>query len=83
MTEAFESSKAHGTLSSRKINSNRNAMSGKWVGRWKLTKDGELIRAKSLLISFGYQEREGVDYVEMFAESLNPTRIRLVLAEVN
>lgn len=58
------------------------AIGGKIFDRWKTNEPGEITRAKSRLIAFGYQHKEGIDYFETFTATPNAASTRLLLARV-
>ncbi|CAI7924799.1 unnamed protein product [Closterium sp. NIES-54] len=58
----------------------RKAITSKWLFKIKSNADGKIERYKSRLVAKGYQQKEKVDYKELFASMVKPTTLRALLA---
>ncbi|CAI7768006.1 unnamed protein product [Closterium sp. NIES-53] len=56
------------------------AITSKWLFKIKSDADGKIERYKSSLVAKGYQQKEKVDYKELFAPAVKPTTLRTLLA---
>ncbi|CAI7774512.1 unnamed protein product [Closterium sp. NIES-54] len=57
-----------------------NAITSKWLFKIKSDADGKIKRYKSRLVEKGYQQKEKVDYKELFDPVVKPTTLRALLA---
>ncbi|WVZ81301.1 LOW QUALITY PROTEIN: hypothetical protein U9M48_028692 [Paspalum notatum var. saurae] len=57
-----------------------NVISGKWIFRHKLNRDGSLARYKARWVVRGFKQEHGVDYEETFSPVIKPATIRTVLS---
>ena len=59
---------------------NRTIIGTRWVFRNKLDEQGQIIRNKASLVVQGYNQEEGIDYVETFAPVARIEAIRILIA---
>ncbi|CAI7895787.1 unnamed protein product [Closterium sp. NIES-53] len=77
LKEALESSD---TEEWKKAMERRKAITSKWLFKIKSDADGKMERYKSRLMAKGYQQKEKVEYKELFAPVVKPTTLRTLLA---
>ncbi|CAI7890560.1 unnamed protein product [Closterium sp. NIES-53] len=80
MDAEFNSLIENGTWELVKLPEGRRPISSKWVFKVKSGADGALERFKSLLVAKGFQQKEKVDFGEIFAPVVKPVTLRTVLA---
>ncbi|CAI7760563.1 unnamed protein product [Closterium sp. NIES-54] len=68
------------TLELVELPEGRKAITSKWLFKIKSDADGKIERYKSTLVAKGYQQKEKVDYKELFAPMVKPTTLRTLLA---
>lgn len=52
----------------------------KWIFRIKRNSDGSISRYKAMLVAQGFQQTEGLDYIETFSPVVKQQTIRIVLS---
>ncbi|CAI7817414.1 unnamed protein product [Closterium sp. NIES-54] len=70
----------NGTWELVELPEGRKAIMSKWLFKIKSDADGKIERYKSRLVAKAYQQKEKVDYKELFAPVVKPTTLRTVLA---
>ncbi|CAI7889561.1 unnamed protein product [Closterium sp. NIES-53] len=73
----LKSIEENGTWELVELPEGRNAITSKWLFKIKSDADGKI---KSRLVAKGYQQKEKVDYKELFAPVVKPTTLRTLLA---
>ncbi|CAI7834082.1 unnamed protein product [Closterium sp. NIES-53] len=80
MDAEFNSLIKNGTWELVELPEGRRPISSKWVFKVKSGADGALERFKSRLVAKGFQQKEKVDFGEIFAPVVKPVTLRTVLA---
>ncbi|CAI7901429.1 unnamed protein product [Closterium sp. NIES-54] len=80
MESELKSIEENGTWELVELPEGRKAITSKWLFKIKSDADGKIERYKSRLVAKGYQQKEKVDYKELFAPVVKPTTLRTVLA---
>ncbi|CAI7796686.1 unnamed protein product [Closterium sp. NIES-53] len=80
MESELKSIEENGTWELVELPEGRKAITSKWLVKIKSDADGKIERYKSRLVAKGYQQKEKVDYKELFASVVKPTTLRTVLA---
>ncbi|CAI7791338.1 unnamed protein product [Closterium sp. NIES-54] len=80
MDAEFNSLIENGTWELVELPEGRQPISSKWVFKVKSGADGALERFKSRLVTKGFQQKEKVDFGEIFAPVVKPVTLRTVLA---
>ncbi|CAI7835420.1 unnamed protein product [Closterium sp. NIES-53] len=80
MESELKSIEENGTWELVELPEGRKAITSKWLFKIKSDADGNIERYKSRLVTKGYQQREKVDYKELFAPVVKPTTLRTLLA---
>ncbi|CAI7888651.1 unnamed protein product [Closterium sp. NIES-54] len=70
----------NGTWELVELPEGRKAITSKWLFKIKSDADGKIERYKYSLVAKGYQQKEKVDYKELFAPVVKPTTLRTLLA---
>ncbi|CAI7832812.1 unnamed protein product [Closterium sp. NIES-53] len=70
----------NGTWELVELPEGRKAITSKWLFKIKSDAHGKIERYKSRLVAKGYQQKEKVDYKELFAPVVKPTTLRTLLA---
>ncbi|CAI7924303.1 unnamed protein product [Closterium sp. NIES-53] len=76
----LKSIEENGTWELVELPEGRKAITSKWLFKIKSDADGKIERDKSRLVAKGYQQKEKVDYKELFAPVVKPTTLRTLLA---
>ncbi|CAI7805778.1 unnamed protein product [Closterium sp. NIES-54] len=58
----------------------RKAITSNWLFKIKSDADGKIERYKSRLVAKGYQQKEKVEFKELFVPVVKPTTLRILLA---
>ncbi|CAI7896464.1 unnamed protein product [Closterium sp. NIES-53] len=80
MESELKSIEENGTWELVDLPEGRKAITSKWLFKIKSDADGKIKRYKSRLVAKGYQQKEKVDYKELFAPMVKPTTLRTLLA---
>ncbi|CAI5536344.1 unnamed protein product [Closterium sp. Naga37s-1] len=80
MESELKSIEENGTWELVELPEGRKAITSKWLFKIKSDADGKIERYKSRLVAKGYQQKEKVDYKELFAPVVKPTTLRTLLA---
>ncbi|CAI7751006.1 unnamed protein product [Closterium sp. NIES-54] len=80
MESELKSIEENGTWELVELPEGRKAITSKWLFKIKSDANGNIERYKSRLVAKGYQQKEKVDYKELFAPVVKPTTLRTLLA---
>ncbi|CAI5489961.1 unnamed protein product [Closterium sp. Naga37s-1] len=80
MESELKSIEENGAWEAVELPKGRKAITSKWLFKIKSNADGKIERYKSRLVAKGYQQKEKVDYKELFAPVVKPTTLRTLLA---
>ncbi|CAI7916163.1 unnamed protein product [Closterium sp. NIES-54] len=80
MESELKSIEENGTWELVALPEGRKAITSKWLFKIKSDADGKIERYKSRLVAKGYQQKEKVEYKELFAPVVKPTTLRTLLA---
>ncbi|CAI7813734.1 unnamed protein product, partial [Closterium sp. NIES-53] len=80
MESELKSIEENGTWELVELPKGRKAITSKWLFKIKSDADGMIERYKSRLGAKGYQQKEKVEYKELFAPVVKPTTLRTLLA---
>ncbi|CAI7810992.1 unnamed protein product [Closterium sp. NIES-53] len=80
MESELKSIEENGTWELVELPDGRKAITSKWLFKIKSDADGKIERYKSRLVAKGYQQKEKVDYKELFAPVVKLTTLRTLLA---
>ncbi|CAI7812144.1 unnamed protein product [Closterium sp. NIES-53] len=81
MESELKSIEENGTWELVELPEGRKAITSKWLFKIKSDADGKIERYKSRLVAKGYQQKEKVDYKELFAPVVKPTTLRTLLTK--
>ena len=59
--------------------SNKPIIKGRWVYKTKLNPDGSINKYKARWVAKGYEQKQGINYFDTFANTVKPTTYRLLL----
>ncbi|CAI7876561.1 unnamed protein product [Closterium sp. NIES-54] len=76
----LKSIEENGTWELVELPEGRKAITSKWLFKIKSDADSNIERYKSRLVAKGYQQKEKVDYKELFASVVKPMTLRTLLA---
>ncbi|CAI7856811.1 unnamed protein product [Closterium sp. NIES-53] len=79
MESELKSIEENGTWELVELPEGRKAITSKWLFKIKSDADGKIERYKSRLVAKGYQQKEKVDYKELFAPLVKLTTLRTLL----
>ncbi|CAI7904687.1 unnamed protein product [Closterium sp. NIES-53] len=80
MESELKSIEENGTWELVELPEGCNAITSKWLFKIKSDADGKIERYKYRLVAKGYQQKEKVDYKELFAPVVKPSTLRTLLA---
>ncbi|CAI7766227.1 unnamed protein product [Closterium sp. NIES-54] len=80
MESELKSIEENGTWELVELPKGRKAITSMWLFKIKSDADGKIECYKSRLVAKGYQQKEKVDYKELFAPVVKPTTLRTLLA---
>ncbi|CAI7899825.1 unnamed protein product [Closterium sp. NIES-54] len=80
MESELKSIEENGTWELVELPEERKAITSKFLFKIKSDANGNIERYKSRLVAKGYQQKEKVDYKELFAPVVKPTTLRTLLA---
>ncbi|CAI7846509.1 unnamed protein product [Closterium sp. NIES-54] len=80
MESELKSIEENGTWELVELPEGRKAITSKWLFKIKYDANSNIERYKSRLVAKGYQQKEKVDYKELFAPVVKPTTLRTLLA---
>ncbi|CAI7779354.1 unnamed protein product [Closterium sp. NIES-53] len=80
MESELKSIEENGTWELVELPEGHKAITSKWLFNIKSDADAKIERYKSRLVAKGYQQKEKVDYNELFAPVVKPTTLRTLLA---
>ncbi|CAI7891578.1 unnamed protein product [Closterium sp. NIES-53] len=79
MESELKSIEENGTWELVELPEGHKAITSKWLFKIKSDADGKIERYKSRLVANEYQQKEKVDYKELFAPVVKPTMLRTLL----
>ncbi|CAI7837777.1 unnamed protein product [Closterium sp. NIES-53] len=80
MESELKSIEENGTWELVELPEGCKAITSKWLFKIKSDADGKIEHHKSRLVAKGYQQKEKVDYKELFAPVVKPTTMRTLIA---
>jgi hypothetical protein len=82
LIQEFEALLSTGTWSLCPRPANHNIICNRWVYKIKRKSGGTIERFEARLVAKGFDQRSGIDYVEIFSHVIKPSTIRIVLTLV-
>ncbi|CAI7832871.1 unnamed protein product [Closterium sp. NIES-54] len=79
MESELKNIEENGTWELVELPEGRKAITSKWLFKIKSDADSKIEHYKSRLVAKGYQQKEKVDYKELFAPVVKPTMLRTLL----
>eukprot|EP01018_Ginkgo_biloba_P027112 Gb_06309 [translate_table: standard] len=82
MEAKFDALVRNDTWTLMELSLDKDVIGTKWIYKTKYKSDGSIDKHKERLVSKGYAQQEGIDYIETFAlvEKMDTIRTVLVLA---
>ncbi|KAM2605432.1 hypothetical protein TB2_034235 [Malus domestica] len=80
MQEEFDALQTQGTWILVPNTCDKNVIGDKWVYKIKWNSDGSISRYKAPLFAQGFNQENGLDYIETFSPVVRHTTVRLILA---
>lgn len=80
MDSEIESHEANKTWKLVRLPEGRKVIGSRWVYKIKRDESGEIVKHKARLVAQGYNQRYGIDYVDVFAPVTRQETLRALLA---
>ncbi len=72
MQAEYDSLIANETWEFTAIPENRQVITGRWCFKLKKDRDGQILKYKARWVAYGFKQKEGIDFVEIFAAVVKP-----------
>lgn len=79
MTEEMDAQVKNGTMSLVPRRDDMNVLGSRWIHTVKLNPDGTMLKLKSRLVAKGYEQEQGVDFIETSSPVVRTSTIHVVL----